>query len=152
MNYRKATLQDKDELVKLRIEFVKEVQKVTEADKDNQLTLALQEYFQTSMTDGSFVSWLAIEDDKIVGTSGICFYYLPASYKNLTGKTAYIMNMYTLPEYRGRGIANTLFQNIVNEAKIRGCTKISLNATDMGRPIYTKYGFVDSHNDMVLSL
>ncbi len=152
MIYRKATLQDKDELVKLRIEFVKEAQKVTESDKDNQLTQALQKYFQTTITDGSFVSWLAIKDDKIVGTSGICFYYLPASYKNLTGKTAYIMNMYTLPDYRGRGIANKLFQNIVNEAKNRGCARITLNATDMGRPIYSKYGFVDSHGDMVLTL
>ncbi|MDF2985934.1 MAG: GCN5-related N-acetyltransferase [Eubacterium sp.] len=151
MIYRKATIEDINELVRLRIDFVREVQKVESTEGDEQLIETLTEYFGETMKEDAFISWLAIEDGRIVGTSGVCFYKLPPSFKNISGKTAYIMNMYTLPDFRGKGIANILFQKIVEEAKNHGCEKITLNATDMGRPIYRKYGFVDSQNDMILN-
>ena len=59
------------------------------------------------------------------------------------------MNIFTFPEYRGQGIGTKLFEMIVEEAKIRGCKKITLNATDAGRPLYMKYGFTDVIGDMV---
>ena len=54
-------------------------------------------------------------------------------------KKAYIMNMYTVPEYRRRGIAYQTLDKLVKEAKERGISAISLEATDMGRPLYEKY-------------
>ncbi len=150
MIYRKAAIEDLDELVRLRIDFIKEVQKVESTDNDEQLRESLKEYFRETMKEDAFIAWLAVENGQIVGTSGVCFYKLPPSFKNISGKTAYIMNMYTLPGHRGKGIANVLLQKIVEEAKKHGCAKITLNATDMGRPIYRKYGFVDAQDDMVL--
>lgn len=150
MIYRKAAMEDINELVRLRIDFLNEVQ-VTDGQNDEELTKQTFEYLKINMQNDSFVSWLALDNDKIVGTSGICFYTIPPSFKNVTGKNAYIMNMYTIPGYRSRGIANELFQSVVKEAKNRGCGKITLNATDMGRPLYLKNGFVDSHGDMVLN-
>ncbi len=150
MIYRKAAMEDINELVRLRIDFLNEVQ-VTVGQNDEELTKQTFEYLKINMQNDSFVSWLALDNDKIVGTSGICFYTIPPSFKNITGKNAYIMNMYTIPGYRSRGIANELFQSVVKEAKNRGCGKITLNATDMGRPLYLKNGFVDSHGDMVLN-
>ena len=49
--------------------------------------------------------------------------------------------MFTKPEYRGKGIATRLFEMTVAEAQKRGCGKVVLHATDMGRPIYEKFGF-----------
>ena len=66
-----------------------------------------------------------------------------------TGKVTYISNMFTYPEYRKHGIATKLFALTVEEAKKQGCIKILLNATDMGRPLYEKFGFKDTANDMV---
>ena len=60
--------------------------------------------------------------------------------------------MYTKLEYRKRGIANTLFSKMIDEAKCRGCTQILLNATDAGRPIYEKFGFTDTKGDMKLQI
>ena len=34
---------------------------------------ALREYYNRHMTDGTFVSWLAVDGDKIVGTIGMTF-------------------------------------------------------------------------------
>jgi GNAT superfamily N-acetyltransferase len=60
--------------------------------------------------------------------------------------------MYTLPEHRGRGIATVLFERLLDEARERGYKKISLHATDMGRPIYEKFGFSGVDNEMELKL
>ena len=58
------------------------------------------------------------------------------------------MNMYTFPNYRNRGIGAELFKRIVDEAKQLGYKKITLNASDMGRPLYEKFGFKNVNNGM----
>ena len=60
------------------------------------------------------------------------------------------MNLYTAPEYRRRGIAYTTLDLLVKEARSKGITAISLEATDMGRPLYEKYGFVRMNHEMEL--
>ena len=52
------------------------------------------------------------------------------------------MNIYTKPKYRRQGIAYKTLDLLVKAAKSRGITGISLVATDMGLPLYEKYGFV----------
>lgn len=150
ITYRKATIEDIDDLIKLRITFIKEIMNIDHDHDDQLVGEALKDYFNKTLKDNNFISWLAIEDDKIVGTSGLSFYTLPPSYKNVTGNVAYIMNMYTIPSYRGRGIATYLFEKIVLEAKSRGFKKICLHATEMGKPLYTKFGFKETSGEMEL--
>lgn len=60
------------------------------------------------------------------------------------------MNMYTAPEYRRQGIAFHTLDLLVKAAKERGISQIALEATDMGRPLYEKYGFVKMEDEMGL--
>lgn len=60
--------------------------------------------------------------------------------------------MYTAPEYRRKGIAYKTLDMLVKDAKSRGITAISLEATAMGRPLYEKYGFVKMNDEMELPL
>jgi GNAT superfamily N-acetyltransferase len=152
LEYRKATKEDICELVRLRIDFIREVQNLTKGDDVSDLKQSLIEYFSDAIITNSFVAWLALENNRIVATSGLCFYTLPPSYKNLSGKTAYIMNMYTEPDYRKRGIAMQLFDKICDEAKTLGYKKLCLHATESGKPLYLKYGFKDQSNEMVFSI
>ncbi len=62
------------------------------------------------------------------------------------------MNMYTKPEYRRKGIALKTLNLLVEDAKSRGITAISLEATDMGRPLYEKYGFLKMKDEMELPI
>lgn len=52
------------------------------------------------------------------------------------------MNMYTAPEYRRQGIAFHTLDLLVKDAKEQGVLQIASEATDMGRPLYERYGFV----------
>ena len=70
------------------------------------------------------------------------------TYHNPSGCKAYIMNMYTKPEYRRKGIANNTLKLLVEDARSRGINEISLEATQMGRPLYEKFGFVKMNDEM----
>ena len=61
------------------------------------------------------------------------------------------MNMYTKADYRRRGVAFKTLDLLVEEAKNRGITAISLEATDKGRPLYEKYGFIRMNDEMELT-
>ena len=75
ITYRKATINDLDELVRLRIEFLKEVQKVeTRQYNEEELSTSLREYLSTSINNDAFVAWLAMAEGEVIATSGLCFF------------------------------------------------------------------------------
>ena len=71
-------------------------------------------------------------------SNGASFYQVMPTYHNPTGKKAYIMNMYTAPEYRRQGIAINTLDLLVKDAKEQGVLQIALEATYMGRPLYER--------------
>ena len=60
--------------------------------------------------------------------------------------------MYTLPEWRGRGVATALMQTIIEHVHRQGITCIRLHASLDGVGIYTKLGFRADNSEMVLDL
>ena len=141
ITYRKATLPDAQALARIRCTFLMEANDLSSEAQLAEMEPMLLAYFTTTLADGSFVAWLALDGDAIVATSGLSFSLVPPSYSNKSGKAAYIINMYTRPEYRRRGIAAALLKRTIEEAKTRGYSKITLHATDMGRPLYETFGF-----------
>jgi len=73
-------------------------------------------------------------------------------YHNRTGKIAAIVNMYTAPEYRRRGIARKILDLLISEVRAQGLTSVSLEATRQGKPLYEAYGFEVDGSMMALSL
>lgn len=149
MEIRKANYNDIPELTKIRMDLLRERAADGISGSEQLLYDKSYKYFVENIPNVNFVSYIAIDDGKIVATSGLCFYLVPPTSGNISGKVAYIMNMYTNPEYRKRGLAMKLLDCVVNEAKTKGYTKITLNASEMGKPIYKKYGFKDVDNDMI---
>ena len=149
IEYRKATPDDASLLAQTRVQFLNEVNSNSTGDDNEELFINNKIYFEKAFQDKSFVAWIAFDNNEIAATSGLTLFSLPPNRSCPDGKVAYISNMYTLPNYRGKSIASHIFSLIMNEAKGLGYTKVILHATDLGRPIYTKFGFVDSKDEMI---
>lgn len=106
------------------------------------------EYYKEAFQNDTHTAYIVFEDNKLVGAGGVSYYQVMPTYHNPSGKKAYIMNMYTKPLYRRNGIAKRTLALLVEDAKKRGITSISLEATEMGRPLYEKFGFVQMKNEM----
>ena len=137
MEFRKADMKDIDHLSQIRKkQLIDEGQ-----DPDIDIDEKLKSFFERQMKEEKMVEWVAIEDEKIVGTAAIMFLDFPPSFSNQIGIRGYITNMYTDPSYRRKGIALTLLNQLIEEAKQRNITHIFLSASEYGKPVYEKCGF-----------
>ena len=96
-----------------------------------------------------FNSWLAVDDNIIIGTSGISFVEKPPYFGCPTGRIGLLSSMYTKPDYRRQGIAKKLLSLVVDEARNFGCGTVQITASDMGVLLYTSFGFEKNGNFML---
>ncbi|MBP5725948.1 MAG: GNAT family N-acetyltransferase [Clostridia bacterium] len=144
ITYRKLEEKDLETFIRMRITQLRE----EGATEDLDLVPALMDYYHRHMADGTFVSWLAVDDDQIVGTSGMSFVEKPPYFGCPTGRVGLLSSMYTDPAYRRRGIAKELLRRVVEEAREYGCGSVQITASDMGVLLYTDFGFVKNGNFM----
>lgn len=137
LTYRRLTEADIPTFVAMRITQLKE----EGAQSDLDLEPALTAYYQKHLADGTFVSWLAVDGENIIGTSGMSFVEKPPYYSNPTGRIGLLSSMYTNPDYRRQGIARKLLDCVVQEARDYGCGAVWITASEMGVLLYTAYGF-----------
>jgi ribosomal protein S18 acetylase RimI-like enzyme len=71
----------------------------------------------------------------------MAIWHLPGNFINYEGLKGYIMNMYTLPEYRRKGICTELLKRLVETGMVMGVRSFELHATKEGEPLYIKEGF-----------
>jgi GNAT superfamily N-acetyltransferase len=79
---------------------------------------------------------------QIVAAGTLALFVRPPYPGNLAGVEGYLLNMYTLPEWRQQGLATALLDAITAYAKARELGKVWLHASDEGRPLYERIGFV----------
>lgn len=137
-----------DSFISMRIRQLRE----EGATEDIDLVPYLQDYYARHMADGTFVSWLAMDGDKIVGTSGMSFVEKPPYFGCPTGRLGLLSSMFTDPSYRRMGIAKELLSRVVDEARKAGCGTVQITASDMGVLLYTDFGFVKNGNFMQYKL
>ena len=148
--YYKAGPEDLELLVRTRIQVLLAANQLPEGTDMTAVETASRDYYRAALADGSHAAWLVFDGDTWIGAGGVSFYRIMPTYHNPSGRRAYLMNIYTRPDYRRRGIARHIVDLLVGEARQRGITGISLEATDMGRPLYEDYGFVQMPAEMEL--
>lgn len=146
--YKRATLEDLAVLTETRITVLRAANQLDEKNDMSDVEKQSFYYYKKALSDDTHIAYLVYDGQRFIGAGGISFYQIMPTYHNPSGKKAYIMNMYTAPEYRRKGIAYKTLDMLVNDARERGITSVSLEATDMGRPLYLKYGFVQMENEM----
>ena len=150
--YKKATIADIDELVKTRIIVLRAANKLSNDVDMSLVEKESYEYYKRALETGEHIAYLVYDNGKFIGAGGVSFYQVMPTYHNPTGKKAYIMNMYTASEYRRQGIAFHTLDLLVKDVRKQGVSQIALEATEMGRPLYEKYGFVKMEDEMELKL
>lgn len=132
----------------LRREMLALVNGVAEEDISAQLMQQTHEY----MEHGEQTTVLAYADGVPVGCATMSYIRLLPTYSHPTGRRAHLMNVYVREGYRRKGAAREMVQTLIEEARARGASCVSLDATDCGRPLYESLGFVQSGEHMELSL
>jgi ribosomal protein S18 acetylase RimI-like enzyme len=147
---RKATAQDIDEIVRLRLELFKELGEVQSGHEEALVITATRKYLEEALLNNEFISYLALSNHHVVSISGMVLFKRPPYLDNLEGLEAYILNMYTIPQYRGKGLARKLLENCIEECKQIGVKRIWLHASDDGIPLYKNMGFTFKNSEMEL--
>lgn len=148
ITYQKLTAKELDIFIGMRINQLRE-----EGAKENiDLRPALRDYYQRHMADDTFVSWLALDGGKIIGTSGMSIVEKPPYFGCPSGRIGLLSSMFTDKAYRRQGIAKELLSRVVNEARERGCGTVQITASDMGVLLYTNFGFTKNNNFMQYKL
>ena len=147
--YRKTTKADMKILMKLRLEMLREVNGLSgEYEYDENFISESRRYFES----GEQTTVIASDGETLVGCASLSYTWIMPTFSHPTGKRAHLMNAYTRADYRRRGISKKMVEILIDEAKENGVTEISLDATEMGRPLYESLGFKASDSCMVMDL
>lgn len=144
IEYKRLTEKELDNFIDKRIHQLREEGAKEEID----LVPALKDYYQRHMAEGTFVSWIALDGNTMIGTSGMSFVEKPPYFGCPSGKIGLLSSMYTDPDYRRKGIAKELLSRVIKDAKEYGCGTIQITASEMGVKLYTDFGFVHNENFM----
>ena len=148
--YKRATQEDIEELVRTRMIVLRAANQLSDEADMSVVDQESYAYYKRALETGEHIAYLVYDNGTFIGAGGVSFYQVMPTYHNSSGKKAYIMNMYTSPEYRRQGIAFHTLDLLVRDAKEQGVSQIALEATKMGRPLYEKYGFVKMQDEMEL--
>ena len=148
--YRRAGSHDRELLTRLRLEVLRAANGLEEDVDLSRTELESRRYYETCFPEDSHAAWLVFDGEEVVGTGAVSFYKVMPTYHNPSGKKAYIMNMYTRPDYRRRGIARRVLELLTAEAEMRQIDAVTLEATAAGRPLYEAFGFTAMRDEMEL--
>lgn len=115
------------------------------------MTALNADYLKKAIAEGSFRSWLACDEGRVVAGGGVVISPWPSHAYDLDCRRVMILNVYTEPEYRRRGIARQIMETIIAWCKQEGFARVTLHASEHGRHLYESLGFRDS-NEMRLNL
>ncbi len=108
-------------------------------------------FIKAGLADGSYRGWLMENADGVVAGGGIVIVGYPSSPLDPKPHRVWILNMYTEPEYRGRGLARAIMEAMIAWCREQGFALVSLHASEAGRPLYESLGFKPT-NEMRLAL
>ena len=149
---RNATLEELDTLLAWRMQVLSEVFSFPKAADCIALRTKNEAYYKEHLAKGSHTACFALNGDngQIVGCGGICYQAEMPSPDNPSGQNGYLMNIYTLPEFRGKGIGRKIVAFLIADARRKGTGKIYLESSRSAKNLYHKIGFTDMTDYMKL--
>ena len=109
-------------------------------------------FFAQALAEGWYRGWLAeAGKDVVVAGAGVLILPWPSHPRDAQIRRPMIVNVYTEPAYRRRGLARRLMEAMLEWLRQQGYGTVSLHASDYGRSLYESLGFIAT-NEMRLQL
>ena len=144
-----ATTADAAVIAHHRVAMFRDMGMLADADAAA-LEAAARTYLTQALSGGEYVGWVTEADGHVVAGGGVVIRpLLPRPGRASGGNEVEVLNVYTEPAHRRRGLARRLMQEILAWCHGRGITRVTLHASDDGRPLYESLGFVAT-NEMRL--
>jgi ribosomal protein S18 acetylase RimI-like enzyme len=147
MVLRKADLNDVAALVKIRLAYLEDDFGLSE-EQLSRLRSQLPEYFKNHV-ERDMIAYIAEEDREFISSVFLLIIEKPANPSMITGRIGNILNVYTKPEYRRRGLAGQLLKQAVKDAEDMELSYLELGASKAGYPLYKKIGFEEIQSEYV---
>jgi ribosomal protein S18 acetylase RimI-like enzyme len=141
MNLRTAVTDDISQLVGMRLAYLIEDHGGMLPEHRDRLEQDLPTYFHKNLNH-TLYAYVAEDKGDIVTTVLMVIIEKPGNPHFLSGKTGLLLNVYTKPDYRRQGIAASLINMAIEDAKKLDLSHIELSATPSGFHLYQKLGFV----------
>jgi GNAT superfamily N-acetyltransferase len=160
LTIRLATPEDAEVIAEHRARMFDEMGEVP-AEAFETLRTKSRERLRDFLTRGEYVGWLAVparQPDVIAGGAGVHLRHvlphpLPDAKEGneiAEGRHAIIQNVFTEPDWRRQGVAVLLLQTIIAWARAERLDRLVLHASEAGRSLYARLGFVGT-NEMRLA-
>ena len=128
-------------LTTYRMAYLTELQGEQSEEYQSQLRNELTEYFTQALVEKRFFAYLAELKGEVLSFGAMVIKKIPGDFNQSAYLEGDILNMYTLPFARRKGISALILQQLINEAKNRGISKVSLHTSKDGEKLYRKFGF-----------
>jgi GNAT superfamily N-acetyltransferase len=148
---RRATISDAATIAGHRVAMFGDMGQVATAELADRLLAVSTTALAELLRDGSYAGWLAVDanGDVIAGAGAHVMRQLPRISHDgrhvAAGSVPLVVNVYTQPNWRRHGVARALMSELLEWSLARGCDRVSLHASDDGRPLYASLGFVPTN-------
>ena len=128
-------------LTTYRMAYLTELQGEQSDEYQLQLRKELTKYFTQALDEKRFFAYLAELKGEVLSFGAMVIKKIPGDFNQSTYLEGDILNMYTLPFARRKGISALILQQLINEARNRGISKVTLHTSKDGEKLYRKFGF-----------
>jgi GNAT superfamily N-acetyltransferase len=130
-------------LTTYRLAYLTELQGEQSEEYQLKLRMELNDYFTQALAEKRFFAYLAELKGEILSFGAMVIKKIPGDFNQSSYLEGDILNMYTVPFARRKGISALILQQLINEARNRGISKVSLHTSKDGEKLYRKFGFND---------
>jgi len=128
-------------LTRYRMAYLTELQGGQSEEYQKKLSADLNSYFKEALAENRFFAYMAVLQGEILSFGAMVIKKIPGDFNQSLYLEGDILNMYTIPQARRQGISALILKQLIDEARKRGISKISLHTTKDGEKLYRMYGF-----------
>lgn len=137
----RASINDMERIITVRLAFIRENHPSTTEAELTALRDSMITYFPQHIGRDCFF-YLAMDGETTAAAVCLIVHEQPANLRANTGKLGLLLNVYTHPAYRRRGLATALLKEAIADAGKLGVSVVELQATEAGKAVYKKLGFL----------